>query len=60
VDPDANLIEQRQIAARIIEATDNERPVSAADAARLAELVRALHEWIATGGFLPAPWERGR
>lgn len=60
MDPDANLIEQRRIAARIVEAHDNERPMSGADAARLGELVIALDHWIARGGFLPASWQLGR
>jgi len=28
------------------------------DAARLAELVIALDEWLRRGGFLPVPWQR--
>lgn len=28
------------------------------DAARLAELVLALNEWIMRGGFLPVPWQK--
>jgi hypothetical protein len=56
MDPNANLAEQRRIVARI-----NEEQYSAKDliydAIRLAELVQALDEWIAKGGFLPTAWQ---
>lgn len=29
-----------------------------AEAVRMAELVRALDEWLSKGGFLPAAWAR--
>ena len=54
MDPNANLAEQRRIAARMIE-NDEDRPLLAY---RLAELVEALDEWITNGGFLPSAWVR--
>jgi len=73
MDPDANLAEQRQIAARILARhTDDVRSrgrlrrgveMSADDtddAQRLAELVQALDGWISGGGFLPAAWRPQR
>lgn len=59
MDPDANLAEQRRLAARLVEA-EPDSPGFAADACRLAELVLALDEWVGGGGFLPAAWGRGR
>lgn len=53
MDPNANLIEQVQLAESLVEA-ENE----SADANRLAELVLALNLWILRGGFLPKSWER--
>ena len=70
MDPDANLIEQRRIAARILTLQD-----SADDAGvltlqaqtelvqlseRAAELITGLDQWLSAGGFLPAPWQKGR
>lgn len=55
MDPDANLVEQRELAAKLVEA-DETSPGFAEDARRLAELVEALDEWISRGGFLPARW----
>jgi hypothetical protein len=58
MDPDGNLKESLRLASHIIWAVDNERWIESdeTDAARLAELVISLHEWIASGGFLPARW----
>jgi hypothetical protein len=53
MDPNANLEEQRRIARRILDGDDR-------DAERLAELVEALDEWLASGGFLPSDWAAGR
>jgi len=55
MDPDENLAEQRRLAAEFLE-PDSEL----LDIHRLAELVIALDEWIAGGGFLPAAWQKGR
>lgn len=53
MDPDANLKEQREIAARL---ASNEVFMRVEAANRLAELVLALDEWISKGGFLPKDW----
>jgi hypothetical protein len=55
MDPNANIEEQRAIAARMLH---GERPHSdwIADAARLAELVIALDGWLCSGGALPRTW----
>jgi hypothetical protein len=58
MDPTANLQEQRLLAARLVEASDNDRPIREEDIGRLAELVIALDEWISRGGSLPWPWLR--
>ncbi len=64
MDPEANLREQRKLAAEIVSAPD---PVDEAGyielderANRLADLVQALDEWLTKGGFLPADWRKGR
>lgn len=57
MDPDANLAEQLRIAKRLL-ARDELNGSTEHDGHRLAELVEALHEWIAVKrGFLPDPWE---
>jgi hypothetical protein len=53
MDPNANLAEQRAIAARIIAEQE-----SSGDAARLADLVDALDGWLSNRGFLPRRWTR--
>ncbi len=58
MDPEANLAEQLRLSSKIIEAHDNERPVSGYDAARLAELVIALDGWLSGGSYPPARWNR--
>lgn len=61
MDPDANLKEQLDLARRIIRILDDSAYAFApvpAQAARLAELVLALDEWIVRGGFLPSRWRR--
>lgn len=60
MDPEANLLEQRELAARIVKAYDGGAPVDIDDAARLAELVIALDAWLCKGGFKPATWEDRR
>lgn len=60
MDPDANLIEQRVLAARIQVRYDSTGEVDPADAATLVELVLALDKWITEGGFLPAPWQKAQ
>jgi hypothetical protein len=59
MDPDANLAEQRKIAAMLIEAIDNGRAVNwSVHAGRLAELVIALDNWQTNGGFPPSDWKQ--
>lgn len=58
MDPNANLQEQLDIAAAILESVDAEEGIDVDDAARLAELVEALHGWISGGGFLPSAWRK--
>jgi hypothetical protein len=57
MDPDLNLREQRELAARIVadyeRRFDGPRPE---DARRLAQLVQALDEHITRGGALPRHW----
>lgn len=57
MDPDYNLAEQLRKATRLLKDYDNEKPVDEHDAARLAELVLGLDEWISGGGFLPRDWQ---
>jgi len=55
MDPNANLREQLSLARYILaEKSDN-----TIGAVRLAELVEALDDWIARGGFLPERWRDG-
>jgi hypothetical protein len=58
MDPNANRAEQLRLASRLVESFDNERPIREDDAARLAELVIALDEWISGEGFPPDAWAR--
>lgn len=67
MDPDANLAEQLELAARLAEAAaeaeicelDNDAlDILFADGQRLAELVQALDSWIRNGGFLPGRWRK--
>lgn len=46
MDPDANMAEQREIAAAILIGQP-------ADVERLAELVLALDKWLGNGGYPP-------
>jgi hypothetical protein len=58
MDPDANLAEQLEIAREMQDLDDVDLPVSQDDAQRLAELVIALNEWLAKGGYPPKAWQR--
>lgn len=71
MDPNANMAEQRSLAAEITQKIDEledehafeqlsaqERYDFLCDAGRLAELVQALDGWITSGGFLPRGWRR--
>lgn len=57
MDPDANLKEQRELAAHIVWAIENNRGFDRRKALRFAELVIALDEWLGNGGFLPKDWQ---
>lgn len=59
MDPDANLEAQRRLAQRLANPCDGDEP-DADDVRYLAELVVALDEWIAKGGFLPSRWAQPR
>jgi hypothetical protein len=71
MDPDANLKEQLEIVERMQKRQDEFKEdehtwgfgdvldwhkEQSKDGERLAELVKALNEWIVTGGFFPQPW----
>ena len=62
MDPDENLKEQLALSKRIEKWFERGGEEHAAqigdDAARLAELVLALDEWIRRGGFLPRAWKK--
>jgi hypothetical protein len=70
MDPDANLEEQRSLAAEAMKIQDacsdngdytpEQQERHAEIACRLAELVQALDEWIMKGGFLPKEWRDAR
>jgi hypothetical protein len=55
MDPDANLKEQREIIARMLE--EGSESIDSGDAVRLAELVQALDEWLSKGSYLPEDWK---
>lgn len=55
MDPNANLEEQRSLVQWLIAHPDED---TSTEAARLADLVQALDEWLTGGGFLPNPWRR--
>lgn len=70
MDPDHNLKTQLELAGMILDTLDqsdedgnlddDQKEGIVGDAQHLAELVQALHGWIAGGGFLPRDWARGR
>ncbi len=53
MDPNATLAEIRQLTKEILDGNGSEY-----DAARLAELVEGLDNWLSRQGFLPTAWER--
>lgn len=68
MDPNENMAQQRQIAARIMQRMsradaedrdyNKEELVNLADlAVELAELTQSLDEWLSRGGFKPKEWE---
>lgn len=58
MDPTANLREQIALADQIIKSESGNPQWS--PAIELAELVLALNDWIAGGGFLPEQWQQER
>jgi hypothetical protein len=56
MDPDANLKEQLELAECINLCQDRGEKCSQVDAARLAELVAELNEWLLKAGAFPAAW----
>lgn len=56
MDPDENLREQRKLSARLMYQAENGIDVDEDDVLRLAELVIAMDNWIAIGGFPPRAW----
>ena len=66
MDPNANLREQRRLAAWLLEKLDTSDELGPTNlqlaltkAERLAELVLALDTWRAQGGALPSDWAGG-
>lgn len=63
MDPTANLKEQRELAARLLDGIGchdySNLGDYEADVDRLCELVQALDGWIRRGGFLPEQWRKG-
>jgi hypothetical protein len=57
MDPDANLARQLELAQEIIDKIDDGDESAVDKACALAELVLALNEWLARGGFKPKAWE---
>jgi oligoribonuclease (3'-5' exoribonuclease) len=58
MDPEENLKTQLLLAKAILESGETGVRNWGATAHRLAELVVALNEWIAKGGFLPKAWNK--
>jgi len=56
MDPNANLAEQREL--QVLIARSNSQEPYALE--RLADLAKALDEWISNGGFLPNEWRKVR
>ncbi|TAL43759.1 MAG: hypothetical protein EPN91_05840 [Salinibacterium sp.] len=56
MDPDSNLRDQLRLAKQLLAEVDEGSQPDQDDIGRLAELVIALDNWIAGGGFLPKAW----
>lgn len=59
MDPDANVEEQRALAAHLMDTSFDDGPASASwssKAVRLADLVQALDQWLSKGGAWPKAW----
>ena len=57
MDPNANLVEQRQLVVRILHGMSKKANELEHDATRLAELVDAMDHWLSSNGFSPTDWE---
>jgi hypothetical protein len=57
MDPNANLREQREIIERVFDPADDDKDLDLDDLERLAELAKAMDEWLRNGGFLPDAWK---
>lgn len=55
MDPEKNLEQQVNMAATILRLVDGDLDVTV-EAARLAELVLAMNDWISRGGVIPKRW----
>lgn len=60
MDPDAALAELLDLARAHQAELDDESTNNHADTGQMADLVLGLHDWLSTGGFLPAAWAVGR
>jgi hypothetical protein len=58
MDPNANLEEQRWLRAALLESAEAGVREWGAIAHRLAELSKAMDEWLSKGGALPTRWAR--
>lgn len=60
MDPDANITEQRALAAHLLETSfEDDSADWTAKAVRLADLVSSLDTWLSTGGAFPVLWTTG-
>lgn len=63
MDPSENIKEQRLLIGRLLDNENDDKEegsIDSGDAVRLAELARALDEWISSGGLLPWSWRKVR
>ena len=60
MDPNANLKELRQLCDSMSKAELADQQYSQDDMARVLDLLTALDQWIAGGGFLPDAWQYRR
>ena len=58
MDPDETLAELRRLDTDIYGVYYEHGTVHVDDAVRMAELIHALDQWISSGGYLPAAWQR--
>lgn len=58
MDPDANLKAQRELVSLLLGDVITDDDSAIHTAVSLAELVRALDEWLVNGGAVPKEWKR--